>query len=93
MFATLNIFQEFWFTAVTTFLYFTAFVAELAEFAEMEADNEFSQTWIDAQVAAGVRAFNLKFLTQTQAFLLHWDTGTYATDVTQKRLRGHLSDG
>jgi hypothetical protein len=40
---------------VTTFLYFTAFVAELAEFAEMEPDSDFSQTWIDAQVAAGVR--------------------------------------
>ena len=40
---------------MTTFLYFTAFVAELAEFAEMEPDNDFSQTWIDAQVAAGVR--------------------------------------
>jgi hypothetical protein len=39
---------------VSTFLYFTAFVAELAEFAEMDADEDFSQTWIDAQVAAGV---------------------------------------
>ena len=29
-------------------------MAELADFAEMEPESGFSQTWIDAQVAAGV---------------------------------------
>ena len=44
--------QEFWFTAVAAFLYFTAFVAQLAEFSGTE-DPEY-QYWIDAQVTAGV---------------------------------------
>ena len=46
-------FQEFWFTAITTFLYFTAFTAMLADFA-ITADNPDEQYWYDAQVAAGV---------------------------------------
>ena len=54
-------FQEFWFTAVTTFFYFTAFVAELAEFAEMDSAPGFSQTWIDAQIAAGVSVKQNRF--------------------------------
>ena len=45
--------QEFWFTAITTFLYFTAFTAMLADFA-ITADNPDEQYWYDAQVAAGV---------------------------------------
>lgn len=48
------IFQEFWFTAVATFLYFTAFTAQLAEFSGID-DDKF-QYWWDAQVAAGVSA-------------------------------------
>jgi hypothetical protein len=36
-------------------------VAELADFAEMEPENGFSQTWIDAQVAAGVSCRLLLF--------------------------------
>jgi len=43
---------EFWFTAVATFAYFTAFIAMLAEFAGVE-DEEF-QVWVDANVTAGV---------------------------------------
>ena len=45
--------QEFWFTAIITFLYFTAFTAMLADFA-ITADNPDEQYWYDAQVAAGV---------------------------------------
>ena len=45
-------FQEFWFTAIASFLYFTAFIAQLAEFSGIE-DDEY-QYWIDAQVTAGV---------------------------------------
>uniref|UniRef100_A0A0K2UQH8 CKLFlike MARVEL transmembrane domaincontaining protein 4like [Megachile rotundata] n=2 Tax=Lepeophtheirus salmonis TaxID=72036 RepID=A0A0K2UQH8_LEPSM len=40
---------EFWFTTAITFFYFTAFVAQLAEFAGLG-----SSTWVDLQVAAGV---------------------------------------
>ena len=51
----LNMFhlQEFWFTAITTFLYFTGFTAMLADFA-VTADPPSDQYWYDAQVAAGV---------------------------------------
>ena len=45
--------QEFWFTAIITFLYFTAFTAQLADFA-ITADDPDEQYWYDAQVAAGV---------------------------------------
>jgi hypothetical protein len=50
--------QEFWFTAVAAFLYFTAFVAMLAEFGGTE-DAEY-QYWIDAQVTAGVSDVHTK---------------------------------
>ena len=59
--------QEFWFTALATFLYFTAFVAQLAEFTAVEYDTDDCeedcdnpQYWVDAQIAAGVshRAHN-----------------------------------
>eukprot|EP00094_Tigriopus_californicus_P001840 TCALIF_01776-PA protein Name:"Similar to Cmtm4 CKLF-like MARVEL transmembrane domain-containing protein 4 (Mus musculus)" AED:0.70 eAED:0.74 QI:0/0/0/0.37/1/1/8/0/373 len=43
---------EFWFTALATFLYFTAFIAQLVAFAG-EVDAVY-QYWVDAQVAAGV---------------------------------------
>ena len=45
--------QEFWFTAIITFLYFTAFTAMLADFA-ITAEDPDEQYWYDAQVAAGV---------------------------------------
>ena len=48
----LFIMKEFWFTAGTTFFYFTAFLAQLVDFAGWE-DEEF-QSWIDAQITAGV---------------------------------------
>eukprot|EP00096_Caligus_rogercresseyi_P016858 TRINITY_DN993_c0_g1_i1.p1 TRINITY_DN993_c0_g1~~TRINITY_DN993_c0_g1_i1.p1 ORF type:complete len:159 (+),score=18.20 TRINITY_DN993_c0_g1_i1:162-638(+) len=44
--------SEFWFTAAMTFFYFTAFVAQLAEFAGVTSEKY--QYWFDAQVAAGV---------------------------------------
>jgi len=43
---------EFWFTAISTFLYFTAFVAMLAHFSEM--DGGAYQYWVDSNIAAGV---------------------------------------
>ena len=43
---------EFWFTAVTSFLYFTAFTAQLAEFSGMTSEEY--QYWIDANISAGV---------------------------------------
>ena len=48
----ISIFQEFWFTAATSFLYFTAFAAQLADFSGVTDENY--QYWYDAQVAAGV---------------------------------------
>ena len=45
-------FQEFWFTAATSFLYFTAFTAQLAEFSGLTLEGY--QYWVDAQVSAGV---------------------------------------
>ena len=46
--------QEFWFTALATFLYFTAFMAQLVEFGGVV--DPVYQYWYDAQVAAGVFA-------------------------------------
>merc|ERR1719259_542269 len=43
---------EFWFTAGSTFLYFTAFLAQLVDFGPYE--DEEHQAWVDAQIAAGV---------------------------------------
>jgi len=43
---------EFWFTSAATFLYFTAFLAQLVDFGPYV--DEKSQTWVDAQIAAGV---------------------------------------
>ena len=45
-------FQEFWFTAATSFFYLTAFAAQLADFSGVT--DEVYQYWYDAQVAAGV---------------------------------------
>ena len=44
--------QEFWFTAGSTFLYFTAFVAMLAHFSDMDGGEY--QYWVDSCIAAGV---------------------------------------
>ncbi len=49
-------FQEFWFSALTTFLYLTAFSAQLATYpTDNPAEYDLHSTWYDAQVAAGVR--------------------------------------
>ena len=61
--------QEFWFTAVITFLYFTAFIAMLADFA-VEAPNPDFQYWYDAQVAAGVSIMNIYINTHTFKYLI-----------------------
>jgi len=53
---------EFWFTAIATFFYFTAFIAQLVEFGSMEISDEAPQYWVDAQLAAGTFAlFNFIF--------------------------------
>jgi len=67
---------EFWFTAITTFLYFTAFTAMLADFA-ITADNPDEQYWYDAQVAAGVFAlFNdIAYSVGAYFIYLDWKTG------------------
>lgn len=44
--------MEFWFTAGATFFYFTAFVAMLAHFSEMDGGDY--QYWVDSNIAAGV---------------------------------------
>ncbi len=62
--------QEFWFTAIATFLYFTAFIAELSEFADMEPGDGFTQAWIDAQVAAGVMMTNLVTVSESSFMML-----------------------
>lgn len=72
---------EFWFTAVTTFLYFTAFTAMLADFA---VENEEFQYWYDAQVAAGVFALfnNIAYAVGTYFIYLDWKTGPAAAGPT-----------
>merc|ERR1712098_950682 len=42
---------EFWFTAATTFFYFTAFVAMLATYCEMDGGDH--QYWVDANCCRG----------------------------------------
>ena len=44
--------QEFWFTCLATFLYFTAFIAMLVDFSGIT--DPVYQYWYDAMVAAGV---------------------------------------
>lgn len=67
---------EFWFTAIITFLYFTAFTAQLADFA-ITADDPDEQYWYDAQVAAGVFALfnNIAYAVGTYFIYLDWKTG------------------
>jgi len=74
---------EFWFTAVTTFLYFTAFAAQLADFSGVTDENY--QYWYDAQVAAGVFAlFNDIFYGIGTYFLyLDWKSNPAGTNAPQ----------
>jgi len=50
---------EFWFTAGATFAYFTAFVAMLVNFSDRVDDDW--QYWIDANIAAGLKAVGGSF--------------------------------
>lgn len=60
---------EVWFTAIFTFLYFTAAVAQLAEFCGF--DEPALQYWYDAQVAAGVFALINNALYAIGAYFLY----------------------
>jgi len=65
---------EFWFTASATFLYFTAFTAQLADFSGVTSKD--FQYWYDAQVAAGVFGLfnNVTYGVGTYFIYLDWKT-------------------
>jgi len=69
---------EFWFTATATFLYFTAFTAQLADFSGIT--NAKYQYWYDAQVAAGVFGLfnNVAYGVGTYFIYLDWKTNPAA---------------
>jgi len=71
---------EFWFTAVATFLYFTAFIAMLAEFSGVE-DEEY-QYWIDANVTAGVFGLFNDIVYAAGAYLIYVDWKANPTGVS-----------
>jgi len=75
--------SEFWFTAIASFLYFTAFIAQLAEFSGIE-DDEY-QYWIDAQVTAGVFALfnNIAYVIGTYFLYLDWKSNPAGTNAPQ----------
>lgn len=62
---------EFWFTAATTFFYFTAFVAMLAHFCEYDGGEY--QYWVDAQIAAGVLGLLNDIIYGLGAYLIYVD--------------------
>merc|ERR1712243_401645 len=62
---------EFWFTAATTFFYFTAFVAMLATYCEMDGGDH--QYWVDAQIAAGVLGLLNDIIYGLGAYLIYVD--------------------
>jgi hypothetical protein len=70
---------EFWFTAVATFLYFTAFVAMLSEFSGVE-DEEW-QYWVDANVTAGVFGLFNDVVYAIGAYLIYIDWKANPTGV------------
>lgn len=74
---------EFWYTAIITFLYFTAFTAQLADFA-ITAEDPDEQYWYDAQVAAGVFALfnNIAYAVGTYFIYLDWKTGPVAMNAS-----------
>lgn len=74
---------EFWFTAATSFLYFTAFAAQLADFSGVTDENY--QYWYDAQVAAGVFAlFNdIAYGIGTYFLYLDWKSNPAGTNAPQ----------
>jgi len=69
---------EFWFTAGSTFFYFTAFLAQLVDFAPYE--NAEFQYWIDAQIAAGVFGLLNDIMYAIGAYLIYvdWQSGGVA---------------
>lgn len=69
------IMAEFWFTSASTFLYFTAFLAQLVDFAGWEWEEY--QYWVDAQVAAGVIAMinNLVYAAGAYLIYVEWQRG------------------
>ena len=70
--------QEFWFSALWTFLYFTAFMAQIIEFSGI-TDIKY-QYWYDAQVTAGVRTTFLK-----------WNMDFFSPNVLPDELLGLIS--
>lgn len=74
---------EFWFTAISSFLYFTAFTAQLAEFSGVIDDDY--QYWVDAQVAAGVFALfnNIFYVIGTYFLYLDWKSNPAGTNAPQ----------
>jgi len=79
---------EFWFTALATFLYFTAFIAQLAEFtaveydeADCEEDCDLPQYWVDAQIAAGVFALFNNIVYAVGAYFIYADWKAPAAPV------------
>jgi len=62
---------EFWFTAGSTFFYFTAFLAQLVDFAPFA--NEDYQYWIDAQITAGVFGLLNDIMYGIGSYLMYMD--------------------
>merc|ERR1712212_1033701 len=62
---------EFWFTAVATFGYFTAFIAMLVDFAGFELDGY--QYWVDANIAAAVFGLFNTVVYGAGAYLIYID--------------------
>lgn len=71
---------EFWFTAIATFGYFTAFIAMLADFSGAE-DEEY-QYWIDANIAAGVFGLFNDVVYGAGAYLIYVDWKANPTGAT-----------
>eukprot|EP00092_Neocalanus_flemingeri_P009678 GFUD01010421.1.p2 GENE.GFUD01010421.1~~GFUD01010421.1.p2 ORF type:complete len:159 (-),score=40.07 GFUD01010421.1:438-914(-) len=71
---------EFWFTAGATFLYFTAFIAMLAEFSGVE-DEEY-QYWIDSNITAGVFGLFNDVVYAAGAYLIYVDWKANPTGVS-----------
>jgi len=71
---------EFWFTAVSTFGYFTAFTAMLVDFAGLELMD--SQTWVDANITAAVFGLFNTVVYGAGAYLIYIDWKANPTGAT-----------
>jgi hypothetical protein len=71
---------EFWFTAVATFGYFTAFIAMLVDFAGFEFEG--SQYWVDANIAAAVFGLFNTVVYGAGAYLIYIDWKANPTGAT-----------